>query len=101
MSTVFNDPTPSAVQPRSTEQSNLELSDLQNLLMIVDVASQRGAFKGPELSQIGQVFDRVAKFLQNTLPPAEQQTATPAAQPQVAPVISEQVPPFFQTGGNK
>lgn len=108
MSTVFNDPNPIQEPQPAQENNNLQLADLQNLLMIVDVASQRGAFKGPELSQVGQVFDRVNKFLQSTVP-ANQQTQVP--QPEVtqptfttpptgSPVTSTTVPPFFPVGGN-
>jgi hypothetical protein len=94
MSTLSTD-SQLATQPASTsEPTNLQLTDLQNLLMIVDVASQRGAFKGPELSQVGSVFDRVAKFLESTLPkPDEGSTPTPTP-----PVVSEMKSPFFAEG---
>jgi hypothetical protein len=59
---------------------NLSLQDLQNLLIIVDIATQRGAFKGNELGQIGSVFDRVSQFLQTTVPaPASNDAAEPVA----------------------
>lgn len=113
MSTVFNDPTQTtSVQP-TQEQVNLQISDLQNLLMIIDIASQRGAFKGPELSQVGQVFDRVNQFLTSVLPPPNAQQ--PANQVTDQPVPSQStftgtstntpvspagVSPFFPIGSN-
>jgi hypothetical protein len=94
--------------PDQTTQpvNNLELTDLQNLLMIIDVASQRGAFKGPELSQVGAVFDKVNQFLQNALPKSDQTesnqsaTPTPAQSPLSTPVSSVATPPFALVGGN-
>lgn len=51
----------------STEEQqvpeSVSLNDLQLLANIVDLASQRGAFRGAELSQVGAVFDRLQKFL--------------------------------------
>lgn len=46
-----------------TQPESISLNDLQLCLQIVDLASERGAFKGPELSQIGAVRDKLAIFL--------------------------------------
>ena len=50
----------------------LFLQDLQLLGQIVDLASQRGAFRGNELSQVGAVYDKLSAFLGYV---AEQQEA--------------------------
>jgi hypothetical protein len=42
---------------------SINLSDLGALLQIVDLATQRGAFRGAELSQVGTVFDKLNAFL--------------------------------------
>ena len=42
---------------------SVNLSDLGLLLQIVDVATQRGAFRGNELSQVGAVYDKLNAFL--------------------------------------
>jgi hypothetical protein len=42
---------------------SINLSDLALLLQIVDLATQRGAFRGAELSQVGNVFDKLNAFL--------------------------------------
>ena len=42
---------------------SIGLQDLQLLAQIVDLASQRGAFRGTELSQVGGVFDKLSTFL--------------------------------------
>lgn len=93
----MNQNTPTSSDPAPAPGSEqLQISDLRNLLMIVDVASQRGAFKGPELSQVGSVFDRVSQFLQSVTPQPEQATPAPPAEP-VRPVNT---PSFFQNQGN-
>lgn len=42
---------------------SIGLQDLQILANIVDLASQRGAFRGNELTQVGAVFDKLSAFL--------------------------------------
>lgn len=42
---------------------SIGLQDLQLLAQIVDLASQRGAFRGNELTQVGTVFDKLTTFL--------------------------------------
>jgi len=46
----------------STPES-IGLQDLQLLAQIVDLASQRGAFRGNELTQVGAAFDKLSTFL--------------------------------------
>lgn len=41
----------------------ISLNELQLLANIVDLATQRGAFRGNELSQVGAVYDRLTSFL--------------------------------------
>lgn len=52
-------------------QPELNVSDLQNLRILLDVAVSRGAFKAPELSSVGAVFDRLNSFLNAVAPPAD------------------------------
>ena len=42
---------------------SIGLNDLQLLAQIVDLATQRGAFRGNELSQVGGVYDKLRNFL--------------------------------------
>ena len=57
------------IDPPALEQSekavpeSISLNDLQVLLQIVDLASQRGAFRGAELTQVGAIFDKLNAFL--------------------------------------
>ena len=41
----------------------VNIGDMGAILQIIDVASTRGAFKGPELSSVGAIRDRVAAFV--------------------------------------
>ncbi len=58
-----------AEQPEVTEGTenqgvdSISLNDLQVLANVVDLASQRGAFRGNELTQVGAVFDKLSAFL--------------------------------------
>ena len=42
---------------------SIGLNDLQLLAQIVDLATQRGAFRGNELSQVGCVYHKLSNFL--------------------------------------
>lgn len=57
--------------PQEQEQVGITLNDIANVVRIIDVASQRGAFRGPELSQVGTVHDRLMKFLEANQPKQE------------------------------
>jgi|TARA_B110000444_G_scaffold223651_1_gene226369 hypothetical protein len=54
------------------QPESISLQDLQTLLQIVDLSSQRGAFRGAELTQVGVIFDKLNTFLTYV---AEQQAA--------------------------
>ena len=49
----------------------ISLVDLQNVLRIIDVAAERGAFKGHELTSVGTARDKVADFLNAVMPKEE------------------------------
>ena len=46
------------------EQPQLKITDIATLKQIVEVASSRGAFRAEELSQVGEVYDRVSAWLE-------------------------------------
>ena len=67
---VENQEVDQEVEQEVTEQpveggvpESVSLNDLQLLANIVDLASQRGAFRGAELTQVGAVFDKLQAFL--------------------------------------
>jgi hypothetical protein len=55
-------PAEEAQQPQSG--TDLNVSDLLALRNIVDVASQRGAFKASELEMVGKVYNKLNTFLE-------------------------------------
>jgi hypothetical protein len=42
---------------------DLNISDLASLRSIIDVASQRGAFKAGEMEAVGKVYNKLTVFL--------------------------------------
>ena len=69
----------SVEQQTSPEQQGITLNDIANVVRIIDVASQRGAFRGPELSQVGTVHDRLMKFLEANQPKQPVEDSKPKA----------------------
>jgi len=61
---------------------SISIQDLQNILMVVDLATSRGAFRGIELSQVGQVYDKLSSFLQSVMPQQPQDTSGSQTSPQ-------------------
>tara|TARA_B100002003_G_C14043633_1_gene502779 strand:+ start:250 stop:516 length:267 start_codon:yes stop_codon:yes gene_type:complete len=49
------------------EPVNITIADLQGLVNLIDVASSRGAFRGPELAAVGTLYSKLATFLQQIL----------------------------------
>lgn len=49
--------------PQMPAAPDLNVSDLLALKSIIDVASQRGAFKAPELESVGKTYNKLANFL--------------------------------------
>jgi hypothetical protein len=57
------DTTTPSVTTTTIEPVQLTIADLQLLARIVDLASRRGAFQAGELSQVGDVFNKLSGFL--------------------------------------
>ena len=55
----------STEMPANAQQqpSGIQISDLQSILNIIDLASTRGAFKAAELTAVGSVADKISTFL--------------------------------------
>jgi hypothetical protein len=45
--------------------ADLNVSDLAALRSIIDVATQRGAFKAPELEAVGKAYNKLNSFLES------------------------------------
>jgi hypothetical protein len=62
-----------ATQP-APDQVTLTLEDLSSVLSIIDVATQRGAFRPKEFTAVGKVYEKISNFLEQV-----KDTSTPAA----------------------
>lgn len=45
------------------DNANLTINDLKTIINIVDLATQRGAFRANELKTVGTVYEKVQAFL--------------------------------------
>lgn len=70
-----------AEQPQ-VQQTQLQLSDLLLCAQAIQLASQRGAFRAEEFTQVGGVFDRITAFLKESgaIQPAKPATGESAEQ---------------------
>lgn len=50
--------------PAEAPKPELNLNDLVAMRNLIDVVTQRGAFKANELSAAGQLFDKINAFLE-------------------------------------
>jgi hypothetical protein len=66
----------------------LGVQDLQVVLQVIELASTRGAFKGGELSAVGQIFDKINNFVTAFTKQAEEAAANEAQQ-EAAPAAGE------------
>lgn len=51
-----------------SDAPNLNINDLLGAVKIIDACSERGAFKGNELANVGAVRDRLEAFAQANMP---------------------------------
>jgi hypothetical protein len=65
----------------------LQLSDLLLCAQVIQLASQRGAFRAEEFTQVGGLFERLTSFLtesgalqSSSAPTSDETVATPAAE---------------------
>lgn len=62
---VQQQPTAEAPQAPAQDQSNdLTINDLQAMKTIIDIASQRGAFKPNEFAAVGVTYTKLTTFLE-------------------------------------
>ena len=63
-------------QPSEQTSASVGLADIGFLLQIVEICTQRGAFRADELSQVGPVYDKVKAFLQANMPKKDEASST-------------------------
>lgn len=48
--------------------TTIGLNDIISILSIIDVVTSRGAFKGTELTTVGQIRDKLSSFVEENRP---------------------------------
>ena len=71
--------TQSASPQPDAPATGLSVGDLQNIAMIFDVASRRGAFKADEMATVGTVYNKLKAFLDSLPKPEGEPAPTPQA----------------------
>lgn len=59
------------MENENTAASNITLQDMVTMVNIIDVSAERGAYKGNELSVVGQLREKLAAFVKLHQPEAE------------------------------
>jgi hypothetical protein len=72
------------VQQAQQEQPQVTIADLAMAVRVIDLAVERGGFRGPETSTVGTVRDRLARFVEAQQ--AAQQAQMDPNAPKDAPV---------------
>jgi hypothetical protein len=61
------------------ENKEITVADLNLLKNIIDLASTRGAFRASELKEVGEVYDKLAAFLEAVVAQAKAQEESAAS----------------------
>tara|TARA_E500000178_G_C17022275_1_gene756214 strand:+ start:1286 stop:1633 length:348 start_codon:yes stop_codon:yes gene_type:complete len=79
-----------ASAPAAGGQVDLTVQDLNTLRTVIDIATQRGAFKANELQAVGTTYNKLDMFLQQVQKAQQDQNApaTPEGVPATAKPIS-------------
>ena len=55
------------------ENAQLTIADLASLHTLINAACTRGAFKAPEMSRVGEIYDKLTRFLEAAKQQAQEQ----------------------------
>ena len=66
------------------ESTQFTIADLAGVRNIIDLACQRGAFRGEEMKDVGLIFERLTNFIIQTQEAVEAQAQAPDAEQQPA-----------------
>ena len=71
---------PEAAQPQPAEtQDGLQLTDLNIMMQILDVVTQRGAIKAEEMTTVGSLYSKLKAFVAQTTQAAPEAPVTEEA----------------------
>jgi len=89
MSEETKQPEEGTVTTPQAEAPALTVADLRNIRTIIDISSQRGAFRGAELKTVGEVFEKLDTFLKAVDAKAEEQKKAEGDAPAEEPKAEE------------
>ena len=64
--------------PEQQQPVGVSLNDIALAVRIIDLAAERGAFKGVDMSAVGTCRDRLAAFVTSNAPKSDDETAPEA-----------------------
>lgn len=56
----------------------MNVNDLATMANIIDICTQRGAFRGNELKQVGELFEKITAFVKDAQEKSEAASAAAA-----------------------
>jgi len=77
---IQNDVNPAQEAEQTEQAAELNISDLNTLRAIIDLASSRGAFKPTEMVTIGTTYSKLDSFLNKVAEQADAQQKVQEAQ---------------------
>jgi hypothetical protein len=72
-------------QTPETQEPQISLADFSAALQVIDVCTTRGAFRGEELSSVGQLRDRLKAFVEFHAPAESEESEAEEGQAEEAP----------------
>ena len=82
---------------KNIPENQITVVDLDLLRNIVDVATSRGAFRGAELTLVGEVYDKLTKFLEAVVAQAQAQEAGNLDEPVTEVIDGGELPTVPET----
>ena len=84
MTTITNE-SEKQLADQPTVKPSLGINDLKACLQVIEICSQRGAFKAEELTGVGTLYQKVALFVQAAEATASEAASQAAANDTAAP----------------
>jgi hypothetical protein len=78
-------------------ENQITVVDLDLLRNIVNLACTRGAFNGAEVKQVGEVYEKLTKFLEAVVAQAQAQEASNLDEPVTEVIDGGELPPVPET----
>ena len=78
-------------------ENQITVVDLDLLRNIVNLACTRGAFNGAEVKQVGEVYEKLTKFLEAVVAQAKAQEEGNLDEPVTEVIDGGELPPVLET----